>query len=136
LLEARTVEPEKQPLLANGSETTFVSRQRLGKHIPAATDTHGTIEVFLETVTSTRSVHKGYKEGNWGNRISSVRESVRKRGSWKGAAVQRGLERMKVKNLRLEAVARERLVKTQLAGKVLAGAVVISDGAIIKCNYL
>jgi hypothetical protein len=27
--EARTVEPEKQPLLANGSETTFVSRQRL-----------------------------------------------------------------------------------------------------------
>jgi hypothetical protein len=28
LLKARTVEPEKQPLLANGSETTFVSRQR------------------------------------------------------------------------------------------------------------
>jgi hypothetical protein len=27
-----TVESEKQPLLANGSETTFVSRQRLGKH--------------------------------------------------------------------------------------------------------
>jgi hypothetical protein len=27
LLKARTVEPEKQPLLANGSETTFVSRQ-------------------------------------------------------------------------------------------------------------
>jgi hypothetical protein len=26
LLKARTVEPEKQPLLANGSETTFVSR--------------------------------------------------------------------------------------------------------------
>jgi hypothetical protein len=26
-LKARTVEPEKQPLLANGSETTFVSRQ-------------------------------------------------------------------------------------------------------------
>jgi hypothetical protein len=28
LLEAKTVEPEKQPLLANGSETTFVSSQR------------------------------------------------------------------------------------------------------------
>jgi hypothetical protein len=28
LLKARTVEPEKQPLLANGSETTFVYRQR------------------------------------------------------------------------------------------------------------
>jgi hypothetical protein len=28
LLKAKTVEPEKQPLLANGSETIFVSRQR------------------------------------------------------------------------------------------------------------
>jgi hypothetical protein len=28
LLKARTVEQEKQPLLVNGSETTFVSRQR------------------------------------------------------------------------------------------------------------
>jgi hypothetical protein len=28
LLKARTVETEKQPLLANDSETTFVSRQR------------------------------------------------------------------------------------------------------------
>jgi hypothetical protein len=27
LLKARTVEPEKHPLLANGSEATFVSRQ-------------------------------------------------------------------------------------------------------------
>jgi hypothetical protein len=44
LLKARTVEPEKQPLPTNGSETTFVSRQRLGKHVPAATDTHATIE--------------------------------------------------------------------------------------------
>jgi hypothetical protein len=29
LLKARTVEPEKQLLLVNGSESTFVSRQRL-----------------------------------------------------------------------------------------------------------
>jgi hypothetical protein len=28
LLKARTVEAEKQPLLANGSERTFISRQR------------------------------------------------------------------------------------------------------------
>jgi hypothetical protein len=28
LLKPGTVEPEKQPLLANGSETTFISRQR------------------------------------------------------------------------------------------------------------
>jgi hypothetical protein len=67
LPKARTVESEKQPLLANDSETTFISRQRprnkgttsvagqqilnkqeqtaaarerLGKHVPAATDTH------------------------------------------------------------------------------------------------
>jgi hypothetical protein len=42
LLKTRTVEPEKQPLLATGSETTFVSRQRHGKHVPAASDTHTT----------------------------------------------------------------------------------------------
>jgi hypothetical protein len=36
LLKARTVEPEKQPLLTNGSETKFVSRQRLGKHVLVA----------------------------------------------------------------------------------------------------
>jgi hypothetical protein len=34
LLTARTVEPEKQPLLANSSKTTFVSGQQLGIHIP------------------------------------------------------------------------------------------------------
>jgi hypothetical protein len=43
LLKERTVEPEKQPLLANGVETTFVSKQRLGKYIPASTVTHATI---------------------------------------------------------------------------------------------
>jgi hypothetical protein len=95
LLKARNLEPVKQPLLVNGCETTFVSRHSLGKHVPAATDTHTTIEVLLETV----SVQRSYKEDNWENRISSVRDSVRKRGSWKGVAVQRGLERVKLKNL-------------------------------------
>jgi hypothetical protein len=33
LLEARTVEPEKQPLLVNGSETTSDSEQQLGKQV-------------------------------------------------------------------------------------------------------
>jgi hypothetical protein len=70
LLNARTVEPEKQPLLENGSETTLISRQRpptdkgttsvtrqqirnkqekkaaarewLHKHVPTATDKHET----------------------------------------------------------------------------------------------
>jgi hypothetical protein len=36
------VEPVKPPLLAKGSETTFVSRQGLGKHVPTATDTNAT----------------------------------------------------------------------------------------------
>jgi hypothetical protein len=52
LLKARNVEPEKQPLQANGSEITFVS-ERLDKHVPAATDTHATIEVLLEKMFST-----------------------------------------------------------------------------------
>jgi hypothetical protein len=39
-----------------------VSRQRLGKHVPAATDTHARIEVLLETVFSTRCVQRAYKE--------------------------------------------------------------------------
>jgi hypothetical protein len=46
LFKARTMEPEKQPLLANGSETTFVSKQRLGKHVPAVTDTRATTGVL------------------------------------------------------------------------------------------
>jgi hypothetical protein len=91
MLEVRTVEPEEQPLLANDSET-IVSRQRLGNHVPAATDTHATIGALLETVFYTRPVQKGYKEDNWDNGVIYVREAVKKMDSWKGAAVQRGLE--------------------------------------------
>jgi hypothetical protein len=74
------VETEKQPLLANGSETTFASRQRLHKHVPAATDTPATVEVLLKIVFSTRSVQRDCKENNWGNKISSELEAV-KRGT-------------------------------------------------------
>jgi hypothetical protein len=89
LLKARTVEPEKQPLLANGSEATFISKQRLGKHVPAATDMHPTKYVLLATVFCTQSMQRGYTEESWGNRAASILESVKKRGSWKIAAVQR-----------------------------------------------
>jgi hypothetical protein len=34
----------------------IVARQRLGKHIPAATNTHATIEELLDTILSMRSV--------------------------------------------------------------------------------
>jgi hypothetical protein len=67
LFKVRTVEPKKQPLLANSSET-FVPRQWLGKHIPATADTYTTTEELLETVFSTWSMQKGYKEDNWGNK--------------------------------------------------------------------
>jgi hypothetical protein len=48
-----------------------VSRQRIAKHVPAATNTNITIELLLETVFSTRSVQYGYKEDNWGDPVSS-----------------------------------------------------------------
>jgi hypothetical protein len=56
LLKARTMKPEKQTLLANGSGTTFVYRQCLGKHVSTAMNRRATIEVLLETGFSTQSV--------------------------------------------------------------------------------
>jgi hypothetical protein len=41
-----------------------VSRQRLGKHVPAVMDTHATTEVMLEKVFSTRFVQMIYTEAN------------------------------------------------------------------------
>jgi hypothetical protein len=58
--------PEKQPLRANGSETIFVSRQQLSKHVPAATYTHATIEVLLETMFPTWFVSRGDKGDSLG----------------------------------------------------------------------
>jgi hypothetical protein len=46
--------------------------QRFGKHVPAATDTHATIEVLLETKFSTVDHAEG------ANQVSSVRESKEK----------------------------------------------------------
>jgi hypothetical protein len=54
-----------------------VSRQRLGKDVPAATDIHTTIEVLLETVFSIWSVLRCLKQEYC---------------SRKGAAVKRVLE--------------------------------------------
>jgi hypothetical protein len=68
LLKARTVKPEKRPLLANGSEITFVSRQRLGKHVPAATHT---IKVLLK-----RCFLLGLCEGVIRKKIGAFREDL------------------------------------------------------------
>jgi hypothetical protein len=63
-----------------------VSRQQIGKHIPAAMNMNTTTELLLETVFSTRSVQSGYKEDNWGNPFSQLsvkRQPVKRRlGDW------------------------------------------------------
>jgi hypothetical protein len=46
-----------EPLLCNDCEiskyTRVVAKERLGRHVPAATDMHATVEELLETVCST-----------------------------------------------------------------------------------
>jgi hypothetical protein len=60
-------------------------------------------------------VPRTYLEKNWGNKVSSIRESVKKRDAETEESPL------------LEAVTRGRLVKTQQAGKGLARAVVICE---------
>jgi hypothetical protein len=45
----------------NSGDRDIHFRQRLGKHIPVATDTYATIDELLETVFSVRSVPKSSK---------------------------------------------------------------------------
>jgi hypothetical protein len=59
-----------------------VSRQRLGKHVPAATDTHAITEVLLEVVFSIRYVQRGSKEANW--------------NSWNGFAIYTWLSNFRI----------------------------------------
>jgi hypothetical protein len=60
-----------------GGFTSVVSGQRLGRHVPRATNRRAKIEVI-----------RSYKEDNWGDKFSSVLKSVK-----------RGLERVKLMNL-------------------------------------
>jgi hypothetical protein len=73
-------------------------------------------------------VPRSYEEDNWGE-LSSVRETVKKSDSWKRVGKERpfreDLSAEVEESPMLEAVIRERLVKTQQAGKCLASAVVI-----------
>jgi hypothetical protein len=48
----------------------LVSMQRIGKQVHAATKKHRTIKLLSETVFSTWSVQRGYKEDNWGDPVS------------------------------------------------------------------
>jgi hypothetical protein len=67
-----------EPLLCNdreiGGYTRAVSGQRLGKHVPTATDTKATREKLF----SMWSVSRCYKQGTR-LELSSVRESVKRR---------------------------------------------------------
>jgi hypothetical protein len=47
------------------SEETAVTRQRLGKHIPAATNTHATMEELLDMVFSVQSVLMLYNNDDY-----------------------------------------------------------------------
>jgi hypothetical protein len=97
-----------------------VSRHRIDKQVPGATNTH-TIELLLQTLFSTPSVQSGYKEDNWGDRVVSCQQQELCTGSCKDRICAREAEESTL----LEAVARERVLKTQQAKKGLADAVVI-----------
>jgi hypothetical protein len=50
-------------------KTKAVSRQRIGKHVPAATNMHATIVTVVNGIfCSARAM--GYKEANWGDPVS------------------------------------------------------------------
>jgi hypothetical protein len=66
----------------------------------------------------------GDKEDNWGNRVSSLRESVNKVGRWESPS-REDLSAEGEEYPLLEAVTGKRLVNTQQAGKALACALVI-----------
>jgi hypothetical protein len=72
------------------------------------------IEVLLETRFSTRSMQRGYEEDNWGNRVGSVWESVKREPEAEESPL-------------LKSVIRKHVVKTVKAGNCLADAVVICE---------
>jgi hypothetical protein len=61
-------------------------------------DAHATVEILLETVFSTRSLQRDYKDDK------------ARRGSWKGAAIQRGPGHGSIGIAIVGAVIRKRLV--------------------------
>jgi hypothetical protein len=101
LLKARNVEPDKQLFLAYGSETTFVSSQRSQTNrFPrqqAAHNSGGTVGII-------------FYSGPCRGLIRKLRSDDLV--SWKGAAIQRGLEPRSRGIVTAGAVTRQLLVKT------------------------
>jgi hypothetical protein len=63
LLMARTVEPERQLLLVNGSSNIAVARKWFSsRHLIAARDVHVTMEESLEAVFPVQSKPRQYNE--------------------------------------------------------------------------
>jgi hypothetical protein len=50
----------------NNSVMKTISRLQLGKHVPAAMNSHATVELLLETAFYTRLVKSGYNQDHWG----------------------------------------------------------------------
>jgi hypothetical protein len=100
LLKARTVEPQKQPLLANGSETIFVSRQRFDKQTTEQCPLLGSRFLISNrrTVFSVRSVLRCYNCGGMEQRVQGSVESQameRKLGGWSEMAASLGISQLK-----------------------------------------
>jgi hypothetical protein len=141
LLEARTVEPEKQPLPANGSETTsFLGNGRKTNR--------GITSVARQQILDKQQLNKKQERcflwcpcrdvitGTvWGN------QSVARVLSWKGAAFQRGLEPgsrgMTIVRSRYQETASGDYDRLRTLGVCFSDLknVEISDGAIFKCYY-
>jgi hypothetical protein len=104
-----------------------VSRQRIGKHVPAATNTHITIELLLKRVFSVRSVHSGYNDDNWGDPVE------RWVSAWEAVTV--GPESGKLKILHCwKPLLWNGWWRHSRLEKGLAGAVVICGWAVITCS--
>jgi hypothetical protein len=76
-------ETDMQPLL-DRRKSTAVSRQRIGKIIPAEMNKQAIIDLLLETAFSTRFVKKDYGENNWGGVEYLHRDPASRRRRRKG----------------------------------------------------
>jgi hypothetical protein len=73
--------------------TRVNSKQRLGKHVPVATNTHAIVDVLLEMAFITGSVPRGYKEENWSNQVRDSRVEAGSNTSSVALRVEGGDER-------------------------------------------
>jgi hypothetical protein len=137
----------------------FVSRQRLGTQVPAATNTRATVELLLETVLSVVRAaavatkrHRKHVSATANSdatievlleTVISIRSVQRgyKENSWsenssvgKEPSFREDLRTEAEESPLLEAITRKRLVKTLQAGKDLES-VEISDSVIVICSW-